>query len=452
MLFTIEWLAGIFPDCQGLNQPKQYIDEVITDSRKQRKNTLFIPIVGERFDGHQFIEQAYQNGAAAVLWEKDKILPDSLPSDFPVFFVDDTTIALQQLAKAYRKQIKPTVIGITGSNGKTSTKDIVSAVLRSSYRTHATVGNLNNHIGMPLTILSMARDTEMLVLEMGMSNFGEIELLSRIAEPDYAIITNIGESHIEFLGSREGILQAKLEIRKGMNEEGILIFDGDEALLKEARAVGHTIAVGFSQSNDYMIQQTELTGNQTTFDLSNGHTYTIPLLGRHHAKNTSYAIALAEQLNIGQQAIKAALDNLQLTSMRFEISKAKNGATMINDAYNASPTSMKAAIDIVKQMAGYDKKVLVLGDIFELGTYSEVLHQRVAEVIEAPITAVYTYGQAAVAISKQAALEHPKLDIQHFTSKDALIQQLNDCAGADTLILFKASRGMAFETLVQAVQ
>src|SRR5699024_1235287 len=186
------------------------IETVVTDSRLKVKQSLFVPLIGDQFDGHQFVEGALNNGAVAILWQEDRELPPSVPKQVPVFFVKNTLDALQQLASLYRNKVDPIVVGITGSNGKTTTKDIVSSVVKTTYKTHFTQGNLNNHIGLPLTILGMPNDAEVLILEMGMNHFNEIDLLSKIARPDYAIITNIGESHIEHLGSREGITKAKL--------------------------------------------------------------------------------------------------------------------------------------------------------------------------------------------------------------------------------------------------
>ena len=230
-MLTLTYIKTVFPEIKGkLSNENQHV-EIMTDSRERVDNGLFIPIIGERFDAHQFIEQAIENGAVAALWDRKKEIPSTIPESFVFFFVDDTAQALQQLAKKYRQDVNPIVIGITGSNGKTTTKDLVSSVLATKYRTHRTVGNFNNEIGMPLTILQMKDDTEVLVVEMGMSDFGEIDRLTNIAQPDYAIITNIGESHIEHLGSREGIAKAKLEITNGLKRDGKLLIDGDEKLL-----------------------------------------------------------------------------------------------------------------------------------------------------------------------------------------------------------------------------
>ncbi|MEN2454321.1 UDP-N-acetylmuramoyl-tripeptide--D-alanyl-D-alanine ligase, partial [Bacillus sp. JR_15] len=197
------------------------IKGVSTDSRKLAKGQLFIPLAGERFNGHVFAEQAFQEGVAAVLWNRSEPNP---PEGKPVILVDDTLEALQKLAKAYRNQLDVKVVGVTGSNGKTTTKDMIHAVLGTEYKVHKTEGNYNNHIGLPLTILAMPEDTEVAILEMGMSAKGEIDFLTRLARPDIAVITNIGESHLLELGSREGIAEAKLEIVNGLSKEGTLIY------------------------------------------------------------------------------------------------------------------------------------------------------------------------------------------------------------------------------------
>jgi len=451
MLFTTNWLTTIFSEYEGAANDRISIEEVSTDSRVKARKSLFIPLVGENFDGHAHVKQAFDNGAVAVLWEKQKTLPDFLPTDFPVFYVDDTLVALQQLAASYRNDINPTVIGITGSNGKTTTKDIVSSVVKTTYKTHHTKGNLNNHIGLPLTILSMERDTEIIVLEMGMSHAGEIEKLSRIARPDYAIITNIGESHIEYLGSRQGIANAKLEILEGMGENSHLIIDGDEELLNPVHQKVNVTTCGFYKSNDVVIEQAHIFQEKTQFQVD-GETYAISLLGKHHALNATYAITLGKRLGMNKEAIKAALLQLELTSMRFELLAGVNGVSIINDAYNASPTSMKAAIEVVREMEGFKEKVLILGDILELGEYSKALHQSVASAIDAPVTALFTCGIEAKYISDEVRQKKPAIISMHFDSKQDLQKKLQDYENKDALLLFKASRGMQFESLVESVQ
>lgn len=448
MLFTTKWLATIFTSFQG-DIEGTCIKHVSTDSRAQVNDALFVPLVGENFDGHEYIMQAVEHGAVAILWDKSYLLPKELPSTLPIYFVDDTLSALQQLAKQYKNKVNPHVIGITGSNGKTTTKDIINSVLRTTYKTHCTEGNLNNHIGVPLTILSMPKETEMLVLEMGMNDFGEIKQLSLIAEPDIAIITHIGESHIEFLGSREGIATAKLEILAGLKENGLLIVDGDEPLLQSIYNRKNVITCGFNHNSDAKIQSVHIDQNEMSFSLFNRTTYKISMLGRHHAKNATYAIILGEHLGINTKDIKEGLRNINLTSMRFELLTGKNGATIINDAYNASLTSMKAAIEVVKEMNGFESKTLILGDIFELGTYAEQFHKDIATVIDKPITALYTYGENAEIIAKAVKQEKPELVCNHFTDRETLINEVQPHLKESSLLLFKASRGMQFEKLVE---
>ncbi|WP_068672477.1 UDP-N-acetylmuramoyl-tripeptide--D-alanyl-D-alanine ligase [Oceanobacillus sp. Castelsardo] len=449
MLFTLKDLSKWFPKNQGSINKEIGIKEITTDSRKETKNSLFIPIVGENFDGHQFVEQAVKNGAVALFWNKDQKLPSTLPKDLPVFLVEDTLHSLQKLAVFYRNQINPIVIGITGSNGKTTTKDLVTAVVKSNYITHSTKGNFNNHIGLPLTILSMNRDTEVLILEMGMSNFGEIDLLSKIARPNFAIITNIGESHIEFLGSREGIANAKMEIINGLEKDGTIIIDGDEELLESLHQKSKVIKCGFKESNDFIIEDAKVTLKDTIFTLSDGATYHIPLLGKHHAKNACFAIALADCLEIDIKERRRALQSVQHTSMRFELLKGKNEVSIINDAYNASPTSMKAAIEVVKEMDGFMDKVLILGDVLELGQLSESLHETIAEVIEAPISVLFTFGSMSKVISNKVKEDKGnKIKTAHFDSKEKLLEALQPFLNNQSLVLFKASRGLKFETFV----
>ncbi|WP_077622110.1 UDP-N-acetylmuramoyl-tripeptide--D-alanyl-D-alanine ligase [Sediminibacillus massiliensis] len=448
MLFSTNFLATIFKDYKGAALNDIPIQEVTTDSRKKAEKSLFVPIKGESFDGHEFIKGAFDNGAVAALWAEGVPLPSFLPNDFPVFFVKDTIQGLQTLAHEYRKNIDPVVIGVTGSNGKTTTKDLIGTVLSSHYRTHRTQGNLNNHIGLPLTILSMPRETEMLVLEMGMSQFREIEVLSNIALPDYGVITNIGESHIEYLGSREGIAQAKSEILAGMQADGLLLIDGDEPLLAKLKERDNVLTCGFNTDNEVVARELQMGKEDTTF-LLGSERFRLKMLGEHNVKNALFAISIAEKLSIPKEKVRKALANLQLTGMRFELIEGLNGATIINDAYNASPTSMKASINVVKKMTPYDRKVLVLGDIFELGERSKGLHREVAEVITEEIDVLLTIGHDAVEISKAVKEKGLDIELTHFNTVGDLQQSISGFLSEGTLILLKASRGMKLEQLLE---
>lgn len=449
MLFNMDWITTIFSNYKGEINESTNINHVTIDSRDNFIDSLFIPIEGERFNGHDFLKQAIENGAIATLWNKTKELPDFVPDNFPVFFVSNTTHALQQLAAKYRQKINPKVIGITGSNGKTTTKDIMASIFKTTYKTHATEGNLNNDIGLPLTILSMPEQTEVLIVEMGMNDFNEIDLLTNIAQPDYAIITNIGESHIEHLGSREGIAQAKLEIVNGLKENGLLITDGDEQLLNSIYHKKNVIKCGFGINNDNIISNVKLVEDGTEFILNDDNKYSVPLYGKHHTLNATLAITISKILGVTETKIQHGLKSLTHTTMRFQFLKSVHGATLINDSYNASPTSMKGAIDVVKQFDQFSDKIVVLGDILELGHYSKQFHLSVAHSIEEPITKVFTYGENAKIISNYVAHNEPSIQSKHYTSKEQLIASLTECLHEKAIVLFKASRGMAFESIVE---
>src|SRR5699024_6615429 len=289
MLFTTEWLTTIFSEYEGKAKDRIPIEEVSTDSRVKARKSLFIPLVGENLNAHAHVKRGFDMVVGPLSWENQKPLPHFFQRIFLFFTFIIYLVQLHRLLAEYRNEINPTVIGITGSNGKTTTKDIVASVVKTTYKTHYTKGNLNNHIGLPLTILSMERDTEVIVLEMGMSHAGEIEILAKIAMPDYGIITNIGESHIEYLGSRQGIANAKLEILKGMDEKAPLIIDGDEKLLNPVHQKDNVTTCGFHMNNDVVIEQAHIFQEKTQFQLD-GEAYAVSLLGKHHALNATYAI------------------------------------------------------------------------------------------------------------------------------------------------------------------
>lgn len=447
MLFTIDFIKNIFPKSIGELDTTIEVNGIMDDSRLKKEQSLFVPIIGEQFNGHQFILSAIEHGAVGSLWQEDEPIPKDVPTSFVFFLVKDTVDALQTLAHAYRMAVDPIVVGVTGSNGKTTTKDLIAAVLKQKDTTYATVGNYNNLIGLPLTILQMNRDTKYLVLEMGMDRFFEIEALSAIARPDYAVITNIGESHIEFLGSRAGIASAKLEIIKGLSPTGQLVIDGDEPLLYERFFQGQQIKCGFKAHNDLKIADINIAENGTRFTLNNHMTYQIPLIGAHHAKNASYAIAIAEKLGMSQALIQEAFNEIEMTGMRFELLQGKHNVTLINDAYNASVTSMKAAIQVMKQLYKNKQKILVLGDMYELGTESKAYHRSVSEVIDDKFAAVFSIGNDANEITN-ALTQLKNTKILHAKDKAALVTMLLPYLNAESVILFKASRGMKLEEVI----
>nr|WP_279017876.1 UDP-N-acetylmuramoyl-tripeptide--D-alanyl-D-alanine ligase [Staphylococcus schleiferi] len=431
----------------------QYLDVeikgVTIDSRKIEKGQLFIPFKGENVDGHQYAEQALRDGAGATFFEAQNSV--EFPQAGPVIVVSDTLVALQQLAKAYLQYVSPTVIAVTGSNGKTTTKDMIENVLAGHYRVQKTQGNYNNEIGMPLTILNLNKDTEISILEMGMSGFHEIELLSTIAQPDFAIITNIGESHLQDLGSREGIAKAKFEIVKGLKPGGYFIYDGDEPLLQphvDTLESAKVISIGRNASNDVQCEIVSHHDEGIVFKLNDNEQYSIPVLGEHNMRNAAIAITVARALNIQHDEIQQQLNQLQLTDMRMQKFKAKNGALIINDAYNASPTSMKAAIETLTLLEG--NKILILGDVLELGAQSKIMHASVGQYLDGKgINGLYTFGEAAMEIHEKG--KHHVDEAIHFDTKEKMIRYLTSIVDQGDVVLVKASRGMRLEEVVEAL-
>lgn len=425
------------------------VNGVNTDSRQIAPNQLYIPLTGERFDGHSFLSEAIQRGAAATLWQKDVPLPEELT--IPLIVVEDTLVALQKLAKAYRMELGIPVIGITGSNGKTTTKDLVSAVLSTQYRVHKTKGNLNNHIGVPLTLLSMTAETEIAVVEMGMNHAGEIELLTELAQPDIAIITNVGEAHIQFLGSREGIAKAKLEIVSGLKKEGTLVVDGDEALLSSAWPEGRLFTVGWQERNDEfpvcvkMGQASEIlfSTQQSTQE------YRLPLFGRHNVKNALFAIAVGRLFHLDEEQIAAGLAQVEQPRQRLQVREHPRGMTMIDDTYNSSPTSARASIQILSDWESVEKWIL-LGDMLELGDKEEQFHRDLGRYLseQKEIHRIYTIGDRARWIWDELNQYETNQMKQHFTSKEEAVSILNLEAREGVTLLVKASRGMQLDQIV----
>ena len=361
--------------------PNLLVTGVSTDTRKDMTGRLFVPIVGEIYDAHQFHTQATMAGAVAALWQADRPRPDTT---LALIEVDDTLVGLQRMAAAYREQLAVRVIGVTGSNGKTSTKDMITTVLSEGYRVQKTLGNLNNHIGLPLMMLALEEETQVAVLEMGMSNFGEIELLASLAKPDIGVITNIGEAHIEYLGSRGGIADAKCELIEGLSEHGKAILFGDEPLLRERadKSKAPITWFGFEEGNDIRATLVESLGVAgSRFTLADGEEpYTLPVPGVHQVGNALAAIAVGLELGLTRSAIRAGLAKATLTAGRVEVKQARVGGMLIDDSYNASPTSMRAALKMLAELPE-GVKVAVLGGMLELGPDSQDMHREIGSYL-----------------------------------------------------------------------
>lgn len=434
------------------------VSNVEFDSRKVQPGSLFVPLKGTT-DGHDYVRKAIENGAVATLWDRN---PQEAPTDeIACIFVDDTLESFHKLATYYRKRINPIVIGITGSNGKTTTKDMTATTLAAKYRVHKTQGNYNNEIGLPYTILKMPEDTQVLVLEMGMSGFDEIALLSRIAEPDMAAITVIGESHLEHLGSRQGIAQAKLEIVTGLKPGGLLVYPGNEPLLIDLLSSSEqpfqTKTIGFDEQYDVYAYDILEEQNKTYFktNVDDNIVSSIPVIGAYNVSNALIALTFAQALAVPIEQAIFQLAQFELTAHRLEWMKTENGADVLNDAYNASPTSMKAILKSFSSVP-VDKtgrKIAVLGDVRELGPDSKVLHQGLAAALDpSKIEKVYLFGPEMTALYEALQENYGQENLFHeMSNHQILIERLKEDIESEDVVLVKSSLGVDLLQVVTGI-
>lgn len=419
------------------------------NTRTLKPGDLFIPFRGENVNGHKYVRSAIELGAAASLWQRDE---PGAPEDLPLLFVDDCEAALQEMARAYRDELSALVIGITGSNGKTSTKDLVASVLKPYFKVQKTPGNFNNELGLPLTILSLDEDTKVAVLEMGMSGKGQIEFLSELARPDYAIITNIGEAHLQDLGSREAIAEAKFEITAGLQQHGKLFYDGDEPLLQPfMEDFPQGVSFGFDDNNELTVTDIKATENGSSFMVSGiiDAAFTIPVLGEHQVKNTLAAILIALEAGLSEEQIRKSLKDAALTDMRMQMIQAENGAMFINDAYNAAPSSMNAALNFIRETTMKEKKWIVLGDMLELGDDEQNYHEALSKYISGNLTGVCLYGPRMKWLYDKLQPNYSGKLLWSENDYGPIIDLLKKYTNKDSVILVKGSRGMALENIIE---
>lgn len=431
------------------------IEGVSTDSRQIKEKQLFIPLIGENFNGHKFLQDAIEKGACATLWAKDEPVPDL---DFPFILVDDTLIALQQLAKEYRKELDVKIIGITGSNGKTSTKDILDGLLDTQYKTQKTLGNFNNHIGVPLTVLDLEEDTEIAVIEMGTSDFGEIELLTSIVKPHVAIITNIGEAHLQWFKTRENVAKEKLEIIKGLDSDGLFVYWGDDPILKEKvknlNIEQEILSYGIAKDNDYICELDSLEKNGLYFKLKSPieERYFLPMLGKHYMYNATAAILVARYFNIPFENIQYGLDHMNATGNRNELIKAQ-GFSILNDSYKSNPSSLLAALDTLYNLEGFDQKIVVLGDMQGLGDTEIEMHEDVGRQIDPDeVEYILTIGPISKYLGKAAKINFSEDKIISCDTNDELMENLKKIVKPNSVVLVKASRAFELENIVERLQ
>ena len=415
------------------------------DSRQMTNGGMYIPLKGERFDGHNFIESAFQTGAQAIISEKDVNYEDKI-----VIKVKDTHQALKDMASYLRNHRPVKVVGVTGSVGKTSTRDMVYSVVKQKYKTLKTEGNYNNEIGLPLTILRY-HDEEVLVLEMGMNHLQEMSRLSMIARPDIACITNVGTAHIGELGSRENILKAKLEIINGMKEGSTLIINQDNDMLQTVE-LPHLNVVRVGKGKEASMQASHIVLEETksSFEVEyqgKKEIIEVPVQGEHNISNALIAIAVGIELNISLEDIKKGIQEFKLTKNRMDILE-KNHKTVIDGTYNASVDSMKSSIDV---LANYKKrKVAILADMLELGDYSQQLHEKVGSYVASKgIDILVCVGKEAKYIY-QKARESMK-DVYYFESNQEVIARLDELLKEDDVILVKGSHSMNLKEVVEKI-
>jgi UDP-N-acetylmuramoyl-tripeptide--D-alanyl-D-alanine ligase len=421
-------------------------DEVFIDSRKKVQNGIFFGIKGEKVNGNNFALSASEAGASLIIIDEIPEDIDKINNAVSVILVNDSKEALRNLAKYYRSCLKIKVIGITGSNGKTSTKDLAAAVLCKKYKVLKTEGNFNNEIGLPLTVFKLDNSYDAAVLEMGMSNIGEIHRLADIARPDIAIITNIGVSHLQNLKTRENILKAKLEITDFFTKSNTLIINGDNDLLKNINGERfNLIKAGKEKYDNIYADDIKLLADGVSFNVhedDHAETVFVGVLGEHSVTNSILAIALGRKMGLTYSEIKEGLKNLEKTKMRLEIID-KGSFKIVNDCYNASPDSMKAAIDAVKSFKG--RKIAVLGTMLELGENSAKMHNQVGKYArENGIDCLFTTGDF-----KDEYKSGFGSNSYVFADKKELASYLKENIMQDDIILIKASRGMKFETIIE---
>lgn len=463
----------VFYEVLGLESKKNEnreieINRIVMNSKEIRNKDLFVAIRG----GNNFINEALENGAYVVYDNKNVIIDEKFKDN--VFLVDDSILFLQQFAKKWREALDLKIIGITGSNGKTTVKDIIYHLLSKKYKVKKTEGNYNNHIGLPFTLLRAEKDDDFMILEMGMSDFGEIKLLAEIAEPNVSIITNIGESHLEFLKTKENVFKAKTEILPYTKEA--VIINGDDEYLKNIEKVVNnakkevkTIKVLNMKKNKIMentlnfyYEIVKFNEIKSVFNLKYfeekdfkiiDKNYETNLLGEHNILNEVFAIAVGKQFELEDDYIENALKNIKLTDMRFQKIEIEN-KIYINDAYNASPSSMKKSLETFSKIFNDMEKIVVLGDMLELGEKEMEYHENLLNDIQkAQINKVYLFGNRMKALYKKI-LEQKEIDgikqkeIIYFENKQDIINKINE-SNNKKVILVKASRGIKLEEIIK---
>ena len=446
---------------KAINADETYLNEEqlaveVTGTNFDRRNIeagdLFVPLQGAH-DGHDYIASAIANGANATLWSKERV--DFRPQDLPVLVVDDPLAAYQKLSQYYLTKINPRVVAVTGSNGKTTTKDMIAAILSQDFNVTKTYDNFNNEIGVPYTILQMEANTEFLVIELGMDRPGQLDFLSKLVQPDVAVITMIGEAHIEFFGTRDKIADAKMEITHGLKEDGFFVYNGDEPLLRERATTLDMEQRTFGRQDSDDLYATEVADGrfETSFKVNDDPTidFKIPLIGDYNVDNALAAIEVGHIFQIPDQVIQGALEHFAITKNRTEWLSGNKGEAILSDVYNSNPTAAKEVLAAFSKTNTEGRHIVVLGDMLELGAQSVQMHADLAADLDPnQIDTVYLIGSDMAALRDRLLTKYEPQNVHYYTADQ--LEQLSSDLQADVTaqdeVMLKASHGLHLEKVV----
>lgn len=454
MKLTLREMATIL-NAPIQNEADVAVTSTAFDSRQVKPGGLFIPLVADN-DGHNYVDAAESNGATVALWQADH---QDVPNHLPVIIVPNTLAAYQQLASHYLSQVDPLVVAVSGSNGKTTTKDFIAAIGQTSYKTVKTPENFNNEIGVPQTILSMPNDTELLVIEIGMDHPGDLTFLSKLVKPDIALLTMIGEAHIEFFKTRERIADGKMEIINGLKANGHLVFNGDEPLLLE-RVGQHAHLLhdsfGLNSTNDLFASEIDMTPVQASFKTNqSAQRFTIPMTGRYNVTNALSAITVGHLLHISDEKIAQALAEAPITENRTEWLDGQFGGKILSDVYNSNPTAAKEVLHFFADTPTQGKRIAVLGDMLQLGAASPALHASLMENLNpAKIAHVYLVGEEIQSLEEALQPIYPTGTVKRYAIDDSesLLRDLLADLTPDDTIMLKGSHGVHLENIVNQLK
>lgn len=452
-MITLEKIAEI---CSGkiYGPGKGTISSVVLDSRKVEKGDLFVCLKGERTDGHLFLDQAFHRGALAALVER---LPSSIPRDWNLIQVESTPSALLELASFWREQFHPVVVAVTGTVGKTTTKEMIATLLSGSFNVLKSEGNLNTELGIPLTLLKLKEKHQFLILELGLQKPGDIEILSRLSRPQVGVITQIGPAHLEYLGSVENILKEKWRLVESLPSGGIVVLNKDNQYLAQARPpencrVAYYSLQGQGDFNGRILNEEDYQTLFEVFTESKAYTFLLPFRGKSFLQDFLAAFATASLLGIPPEEIKKASEELRILSGRGTLKRLPNGVWVMDDSYNSNPTSLLSSLDNFVSLAK-GRKIAVLGDMLELGKSARFWHRKVGKSLPLALDLILLFGDLSREIKKGA--EKRGFDsgrLHHFQSQEELKAFLKENLKTGDWVLVKGSRGMHLEKIIEEME